>query len=99
MQQDELKHHGIKGMKWGVRKVQDGQSLYAKPKKSKWMLQDGAGHTKPMKVDELIKKHIKKKSTNYKAEVVNRGKKAVIGQLALFGSLTIAGLYAKLAYK
>ena len=67
----ELYHHGIKGMKWGVRRFQNKDGSLTNAGKKRYNEEDGSSRKNPIQKhkDKLIQKYIEKGYSKSAAEV------------------------------
>lgn len=100
MDNTELMHHGIKGMKWGVRRFQDKSGRLTTAGKKRYS-EDGSGD-KPQKQTRYDKLYAKYKTLGYsdeKARQTAKGRVKTERALAIIGGATVTAAAAYAAYK
>ena len=99
MQDLYLAHHGIKGMKWGVRRYQNPDGTLTDEGKKRYA-EDGNGGYK--KLTRYERAYAKYKAIGYddkKAAQAAKGKVATERALAIIGGVTVAAVTAYAGYR
>ena len=99
MQDLYLAHHGIKGMKWGVRRYQNPDGTLTDEGKKRYA-EDGNGGYK--KLTRYERAYAKYKAIGYddeKAAKAAKGKVATERALAIIGGVTVAAVTAYAGYR
>lgn len=91
----ELYHHGIKGMKWGVRRFQNKNGSLTNAGKKRYNEEDGSSRKNPIQKhkDKLIQKYIEKGYSKSAAEVAAKQRmraELVVGTVAAVSVAVIA---------
>lgn len=97
---NELYHHGIKGMKWGVRRFQDKSGRLTAAGKKRYSEDNSVN--KPPKQSRYDKLYAKYKTLGYsdkKAAQTAKGRVQVERTLAVIGAATVTAAVAYGAYK
>lgn len=71
-QTDSISHHGIKGMKWGVRRFQNPDGSLTFEGKKRYSLQERARHYGKQRADENERKYNEAKNTFTNQNFVKR---------------------------
>ena len=100
MNQNELQHHGILGMKWGVRRYQNKDGSLTPAGRKRQKMSDDAKEAKVLKkkkLSELSNAELRKLNDrqnlerNYKQlnpSIIDRGAKVVAGTAVALGTIT-----------
>ena len=91
----ELYHHGVKGMKWGVRRFQNKDGSLTNAGKKRYNEEDGSSRKNPIQKhkDKLIQKYIEKGYSKSAAEVAAKQRmraELVVGTVAAVSVAVIA---------
>lgn len=99
MQDSYLQHHGIKGMRWGVRRFQNEDGSLTPEGKKRYEDDGNGGYKKRSRYDRLYDKYKTIGYTDEKAAKAAKGRVAAERSLAVIGGIAVAAAGAYAGYR
>lgn len=99
MQDSYLQHHGIKGMKWGVRRYQNEDGTLTPEGKKRYEDDGNGGYKKRSRYDRLYDKYKTLGYDDEKAAKAAKGRVAAERSLVVMGGIAVAAVGAYAGYR